>query len=254
MPQAGLPPAPSSLHARHPSRKGRIGSSDGSRCGSGTQRSAELHGSGARAPDTARARRPRRTTDGLALACRPTTAIGPAPIGPVRAGLAADEDRNQRHAERGGKMQQPGVDADDESSPCDQARHAHRAAADRARRASAQRGRDPCRCASARRRSPTAARATCRAPATRGPARSTMPPAIPSPAGRWHAAGCRRAAPASPRERRGRARNRLRRRARNRARDRSAGDCAQWRGDRARPHDARRRATAAARSRMLIAS
>ena len=56
------------------------------------------------------------------------TAIGPAPTGPVRPGSLATKIADQRNAERGGKMQQAGIDADHERRAGNQLRHRHRAA------------------------------------------------------------------------------------------------------------------------------
>ena len=65
----------------------------------------------------------RSTSSGSGVApLPPTTSIGPDPIGPVRPGLAADEDRNQRHPERRRHMHEPGVDADHELRSGDQGR------------------------------------------------------------------------------------------------------------------------------------
>src|SRR6516164_6144470 len=46
------------------------------------------------------------------------------PHRPSEAGLARGEDRDQRHAERGGEMDEPGIHADDEGCPRDERRHA----------------------------------------------------------------------------------------------------------------------------------
>ena len=120
------------------------------------------------------------------------------PHRPGEARLAADEDRDQRHAERRGEMEEPGIDADDERCARDERAPCGRAVAARARGRSAA-PRRCARCARARPRCPMAAPARCRARRAPGRARSTMPPAILFRAARWRAAGCRRRPRSVPR-------------------------------------------------------
>ena len=61
------------------------------------------------------------TNGGSSIA--PTISIGPRTHGAGEARLGSDEDRDQRHAERGGEVQEPGVHADHERGAGDQPRH-----------------------------------------------------------------------------------------------------------------------------------
>ena len=72
---------------------------------------------------SARARSITSSTDG-ASPLPPTTSIGPCPTGPCCPGSLPAKIADQRHAERGGEMQQPGIDADDERRAARSARHA----------------------------------------------------------------------------------------------------------------------------------
>ena len=113
VPQADLPHRPSPLHARHLGRAGARG-----------RRSARSAQARARPRTAIRSTAARTSSTGGIAPSAPTISILPAPSGPCWPGLGADEDRDQRHAERGREMQQPGVDADHEGGARDHARHA----------------------------------------------------------------------------------------------------------------------------------